>query len=98
MKMNDAQNIIKGKDIRAGYCVTFEVRKGGMLHSDHFPDVRGGEVGIVTRDEAWALAAEFAHAKHKDEVVNVYVVNAYDFTPVPGYSERMLKRYPPDGR
>ena len=94
MKMSEAEDIISGKAARSGYCVSFEVREGGMLRSDHFPDVREGEPGIATIQEAWTLASRFANAKHKREVVNVYVINATDFTPVADYQHRMLKRYP----
>jgi len=90
MRMSEAREILAGKDTREGYCVTFEVRERGMLASDHFPDVHAGEPGIPTEEQAWAMAASFAHAKQKREVVNVYVIRASDFTPVPAYRARML--------
>ena len=94
MKMSEAEDIISGKATRSGYCVAFEVRERGMLRSDDFPDVREGEPAIATVDEAWKLAEQFARAKHRNEVVNVYVIDAHDFTPVAGYADRMLNEYP----
>jgi hypothetical protein len=82
MKLNEAEDIIMGKGLRSGYCVSFEVRKGSMLQGDHFPDVHAGESGIRTADQAWDMASRFASAKHKDPVVNVYVISAVDFSPV----------------
>jgi hypothetical protein len=93
MRMSDAKAVIEGKTRREGYAVSFEVWERGMLRSDHFPDLHGGESGIPTEEEAWALAASFAHAKQRDEVVNVYVIRAADFSPVEGYRSRMLKAH-----
>jgi hypothetical protein len=94
MKMSEAKEIIDGKHLRLGYCVHFEVRERGMLRSDYFPDVRAGELGLETEEEAWRMAADFARAPQKHEVVNVFVVRARDFAPVDGYAERTLNRYP----
>jgi len=98
MKVSEATAIIGGKERREGYCVTFEVRDRGMLVGDHFPDVRAGEPGIASEEEAWGLAAAFAHVKQKRDVVNVYVIRASDFTPVPSYRTRMLNVHPPPTR
>lgn len=96
MKMQEAQDIISGKADRSGFVVTFEIRGGGMLTSDHFPDVREGEPGIPTETEAWALARDFAARRTTArDIVNVYVVFARDFTPVGGYREQMFNVYPP---
>jgi len=92
MKLSEAMDIIEGGR-RIGCCVMFEVRKRGMLVSDHFPDVLAGESGIQTEETAWSLAAQFAHARR--DVVNVYVARADDFSPVPSYRSRMLSVHPP---
>jgi hypothetical protein len=94
MKMSEAEDIISGKNLRSGYVVCFEVRAHGVLKSDHFPDVRAGEVGIATEDLAWELAGKFARAQHTDPVVNVFVRRAADFSPVTDYQSRKLNRYP----
>lgn len=66
-----------------------------MLASDHFPDVREGERGIPTEEEAWALARDFAKRRTPSrDIVNVYVVSARDFTPVAHHQEKMLNVYP----
>jgi hypothetical protein len=91
MKMIEALEAIRGEPRR--YIVSFEVRERGMLKSDHFPDVREGEEGIESLEEAWRLAQAFASAR-KQDVVNVCVSHAENFAPVEGYQERVINRYP----
>ena len=89
MKMAEAEAIIKGEPITKGFMVSFEWKKGGMLHSDHFPDKHDGEPLIPTEKEAWLLASEFAK-KMRGKVVNLYVIKD-DFTPVDGYKEKYIE-------
>jgi len=84
--MKEAMGIIEGE--KDGFMVSLEWKKGGMLHSDHFPDKHAGEDLIITEKEAWMLAAEFAK-KAVGKAVNIYVINA-DFTPVTGYREKYI--------
>jgi hypothetical protein len=88
MKLEEAMNDIKNK---SGYRVEFELKKNGMLYSDHFPD--NDEPALNDEDYAWRLAEAFAIVR-KADVVNVYVINAFDFAPVAGYEERKLNKYP----
>lgn len=73
---------------RSGFMVDFEVRGGGLLRSDHFPDKHGGELLISGEQEAWELAEKFSKATGED-IVNIYVINS-NFSPV---SERRFKKY-----
>ena len=91
MKIQDALNkITKRSRHKDGFLVTFERIEGCILVSDHFPDVHSFELPIQTESEAWALAEKFA-GKTRGEMVNIYVIKASDFTPVDGYSERLIK-------
>ncbi len=88
MKILEAKRLMQAA---AGYRVSFEKREGGMLYSDHFPD--RDEPPIVTLDDAWRLAEDWAKVD-PNTYVNVYVVNALDWVPVDGYNDRKLNRYP----
>lgn len=85
MKLADALFSIRD----TGYCVTFERKVAGLLHSDHFPD--RDEQGL-SLNEAWRMAYEFA--AHNNDVVNVHVVSKSTFVPVEGYEHRILNKYP----
>lgn len=88
MKMEDAQKIIDGES-ETGFMVGFEWIKGGMLHSDHFPDKRAGEALIGTESEAWLMAAEFAK-KTRGKTANLYVIKS-DFRPVENYRNKYIE-------
>ena len=87
MKMSEAMSIIGGRKL--GYMVSFEERKGGMLHSEHFPDKHAGEELIETEEEAWSLAKLFAK-NTKGKMVNIYVINQ-DFSPTKNYKDQMIE-------
>lgn len=87
MKMSKAMEIIEGQ--KAGFMVSLEWKKGGMLYGDYFPDKHAGEELIATEKEAWMFAAEFAK-KTVGKAVNIYVINA-DFTPVDGYRNKYIE-------
>ena len=90
MKMHEAISIVCSpiKKPRTGFFVHFERVEGAMLASDYFPEPN--EEPILTEELAWMLASEFA-ARTTGKCVNVYVVRALDFTPVPGYETRKIK-------
>ena len=90
MKMQEAMKIMEDAPKPAGFMVHFEHVLGAMLSGDYFPDVRAGEQPIATEEEAWKMAQQFA-AKTRKRCVNVYVILREDFTPVQGYSERMIE-------
>ncbi len=100
MKYEEALSIIDGRpdlEDTGEYAVTFEKRAGGVLHSDHFPDLHDGEDPIVGLKNAWQHARKFA-ACADESIVNVYVIHASGLSkwcPVKGYDARALKRYPP---
>ncbi len=89
MKYIEALRIIN-EGINPGYMVSFEWKKGGMLHSDHFPDKHAGEKLIETEREAWELARSFA-AQTKGQCVNIYVIQGDSFVPVKGYETHKIK-------
>ena len=91
MKMSDAQEIISKHYIQ-GFRVSFEVREGGVLRADHFPE--SGEPLIPTESEAWALALDFAKAGRNKNIVNVYVTDN-THVPVKQYKELMFNMYSP---
>lgn len=96
MKLEKALEIIgeKGKDYMTsekGYMVSFEVRGGGVLRSDHFPDKHAGEPLISTESEAWELSEKFAKSTG-DNYLNIYVIGD-NFCPVKGYSNKKFKSY-----
>jgi hypothetical protein len=92
MKFQEALDIIKkSEEPKKGYMVSFETRKGGCLHSDHFPEKRAGEKLIETEEEAWRLAERFSRATG-NEVVNIYVTDE-TYSPVKGYKSKILKPY-----
>ncbi len=92
MKLSDAKNIIDNAPRLAGYRVSFEIKDGGVLRSDYFPDK--DETALKTEDEAWEWAARFAFAGKNKNIVNVYVISANDFNPAPGYEKRKLNIFP----
>lgn len=53
-----------------GFMVSFEVIKGHILASDHFPDKHAGERLFKNEDEAWLMARRFANATD-DTYVNI---------------------------
>ena len=77
-----------------GFIVSYEERGDGVLTSRHFPDVRGGELGIATLEEAWSRAGKLAAKSDPDRIVNIYVCSAIDFVPEPHYRERIMHVYP----
>jgi len=88
MKLKKALEIIDGQETE-GYMVHFEHKRGGMLHSDYFPEKHDGETLIKTEEEAWELAIRFAE-KTKGKCLNVYVIGS-NFVPVKGYREREIE-------
>ena len=93
MKINRALELIEEHERtpKPGYMVSFEVREAGMLRGDHFPDQDGGEPLIKTESKAWDLATQFSEVSSCN--VNIYVTDQ-TFSPVKGYKEKMLNRYP----
>ncbi len=90
MKMSVAVDLMKRG---GGYRVHFEKRGGGVLQSDYFPE--RDERPIWELEEAWNIAEKWA-ALNPELYVNVYVVSAYDWTPVENYQSRKLNVYPPE--
>jgi len=89
MKMQTAMAMITAYETKPrGYMVAFELREGGILTSDYFPDKKKGEKLIETEEEAWALAYRFAAAT-VGHCVNLYVVDQ-DYSPVPGYDTKRI--------
>lgn len=84
MKMLDAKKLMEKA---AGYRVHFERRNGGMLESDYFPE--RDEPAIVDLEDAWKLAAQWAKVDPQ-VYVNIYVINGFDWCPVPNYQQRRL--------
>ena len=92
MKLSEAKRLIElGAVERDGFRVSFERRSGGMLTGDYFPD--RDEMPIATESGAWNLAACFGMYA-PEEYVNIYVIRADNFAPVPGYRDRMMRQYP----
>ena len=87
MKFQEALDIINKRE--KGYMVSFEVREGGLLRSDHFPDKEADELLIPTEEEAWRLAERFAKATG-DDIVNIYIIDN-TFSPVADYDKKKLK-------
>lgn len=88
MKFEEALSIINGKE-KQGYMVSFEIKEGVLLKSDHFPDKHAGELLIPTEAEAWDLAKRFAKAHPNTH--NVYVIDG-SFSPVKEYDSKKLNR------
>lgn len=89
MKLQEALDIINKKR-ENGFMVSFEVRKGHGLTSDHFPDKHAGEPLIPTEEEAWNLAKRFAKTTESN-IENIYVIDS-NFRPVKGYENMRLKK------
>ena len=88
MKFKEAIDIINGEH-KNGYMVSFEVKSGPILCSDHFPDKHAGEELIKTEADAWVLARQFAE-KTKGKCIHIYVIGS-DFRPVPGYRDKIIE-------
>lgn len=88
MRLRDAMDRMEHSE---GYRVHFERRENGMLASDYFPE--RDEPAIADLEEAWKLAASWSRVD-LHAFVNIYVIKAFDWTPVTGYDERKLNSYP----
>lgn len=99
MKLQQANDIIAAakaeaaRVARGGYRVHFERRERSMLISDYFPE--RDEDPIPDEEQAWALAEAFADADPRGSTyVNIYVISAADWTPVPDYNNRRRNTHP----
>ena len=88
MKYYEALKIIN-EGLNPGYMVHFEWKKGGMLHSDYFPEKSANEKLIESEEEAWDLARKFA-SKTVGKCLNIYVIRGDNFTPVSGYENKKI--------
>ncbi len=89
MKLEDAMRIIDSTPSKPkGFMIHCELKDGGLLITDYFPDKHKDEELIKTEVEAWDLAAKFA-AKTYGKYVNIYVVDN-NWQPVPGYEEKII--------
>ena len=86
MKLAELQERIKRR-ARPGWRVHFERPEGSGWLSDMIPD--RDEPAIAEEDRAWELASEVAAAF--PDAVNIYVIRADDFTPIPDYRKRMIR-------
>ena len=91
MKLKEAQEMIENHE--KGFMVHFEVRKGGVLHAQYFPE-KGEEPIFNNIDKAWEMAERFAKAGVNHNIVNVYVIDQ-NYSPVALYEEKKLNVYPP---
>ena len=97
MKLTEAKRIIKAARASGrittpkaeGFRVHFEIRGGGVLAANYFPDK--GEKLLKDKEQAWKLAREFASATDENHG-NVYVVD-HQFRPVADYKARKLKAF-----
>lgn len=90
MKIAEAKAIINGAKPApkpGSFRVHFERIEGMFLCSDYFPD--NDEPAFEFEVMAWQYAAAFAGAT-RGSCVNIYVINAKDYTPVPGYEKKMI--------
>lgn len=71
-----------------GYRVSFERLHGRLVSGDYFP--ARNETPFSTEREAWTWAAIFA-AHAAKEIIDIYVIYADGFGPVPGYKERAFR-------
>lgn len=85
MKLSDAKELIR---TRSGYRVSFEMRENGLLKGNHTPD--RNEIPFATEEEAWCFARKLSVVP---DIVNIYVVWASDFSPVPNYYEKVLNKH-----
>jgi len=86
MKLSDALEWIRKHNENVGMVrVSFEWRRDGVLESDFFP---ARNEPPLSPDEATIHMHEFARAM-KGKVVNVYLVDAKDFTPLGDYNTRV---------
>jgi len=84
MRLFDAEKAISKAQVK-GYCVSFEHISGGMLMSDHYPDVRQGEEPFFDKAKAIESGEKFAEAT-KGKTCNFYLIDYRRFTPVEGWS------------
>jgi len=94
MKLEAALNIIDTHTkLNPEFCVSFEVAKGSVRVSDHFPDVRDGESGFKSEEEAWEMAKKFYKSTDPSVYVNIYVIYGNGknrFSPVAGYDKKTI--------
>lgn len=70
------------------YRVSYERKVGNLLYGEMWP-IRESRPLTCTETDAWHHARDLA-AGRVGEFVNVYVINAGDFTPVPGYETKKI--------
>lgn len=73
-----------------GFVVHFERHAYGSLYTEYYPDK--GQVPtppFTSAEAAWEVAAQIA-AANQLEIINVFVVDANTYIPVPGYLKRTL--------
>lgn len=96
MKMSVAQEMINKPIV--GYMVHFEVRDGGVLRGDYFPEYRkddpDSEELIPDVESAWDMAQEFARGtvNTRPEIINIYVID-HNYRPVANYNSKTFRRY-----
>ena len=90
MRLRDAKKIIDG--YYGGYLVSFEKKCGSMLEIGSFPEPSEGDTPFDTEARAWGWAQKFASAT-RGKYVNISVIRATDYAPVPGYREKMILNY-----
>ena len=86
MKLAELQERIE-RQARPGWRVSFERPERAGWLSDMVPGC--DEPAIAEEDRAWELASKVAVAF--PGAVNIHVIRADDFTPAPGYRERMIR-------
>lgn len=84
-----------GKPLKQ-YRISFERKDGGVLCGEMWP-VRESKPLTCSEEDAWLHARDLA-AGHVGEFVNIYVINADDFTPVPGYRDKIILNRPPSAK
>jgi hypothetical protein len=92
MRMQEAMAMIGATSVAKarGYRVSFEYK--ACCARDYFPE--RSEASIADLEDAWKLAARFANV-NPELYVNIYVINAHDWTPVEDHTKRELNRWPP---
>lgn len=86
------KGVKKTRKSEGGFRVSFEFIGGGVLHGKHFPE--RPHLPFADEEDAWEVAQKLQASTNSKEVVNIYVINAHDFTPVKGYGERKINKYP----
>jgi len=87
MRLDEAKKAIYEGVKPRGYRVAFERVEGRILAGDHFPE--RDEPPFKHEAEAWEWAEKFAKAT-KGRNVNLYVVDAETWVPVPDYVSRKI--------